>query len=287
MFFESGSTKSIDVRMMYLSRRSIEEVVDEIFGHGNTIKISRFTQKLYETFPELRLEARLKTYVFLNFAVYDYYRCRRTADRAAENLKHEDEVAGISPGVLNSEQVKLGMNARLTKGFTVGLNALLDLKKTEKRELGEFDEELEDLEEAEDPDPLASGSKASQAQQARLAQKPGPARNPTPSPASKSPAPSSKRKPATGKENASTPRRTPDRPGGTPTQKASKPSAGVTPGKPASPLPVSFAKGGPKTAEDREQDKKYRRLVRETMESQILKMVDMFIVMDDSASSLE
>ena len=155
----------IDVRMMHMSRRSIEEVVDEIFGHGNTIKISRFSQKLYETFPELRLESRLKTYVFLNFAIYDYYRCRRTADREAENLKHEDDVAGISPNVLNSVQARLGMNARLAKGFMVGLDALLNLKKKEKQELGEFDEELEDLEEPEEDNQLANIFKVERGQQ--------------------------------------------------------------------------------------------------------------------------
>ncbi len=279
----------IDVRMMNMSRRSIEEVVDEIFGHGNTIKISRFTQKLYETFPELRLESRLKTYVFLNFAIYDYYRCRRTADREAENVKHEDDVAGISPNVLNSVQAKLGMNARLAKGFTVGLTAMLDLKKKEKKELGEFDEEFEDLEEPEDVEQLANIFKVLPSHQNaanKQPTKPTPKRDLKTTPASKSPTPSSKWT-TNQKENISNSKRTPDRPStSTSKPKTAKSSNPLTPGKkPENPFTTSFGQTAIKSAEDRERDKKYRRLVRETMETTILKMVDMFIVMDDNTSS--
>ena len=142
----------IDVRMLIMSRRSIEEVIDDIFGHGNSIKISRFSQKLYETFPELYKEQRQKTYIFLNFALYDYYRCRRTDNREAEKVKNEDVVAGISPSMLNKVQASQGMNTRIAKGFLVGMNAFKDLKKKQKEDIGDYGEFDEDLEDGYDPD---------------------------------------------------------------------------------------------------------------------------------------
>lgn len=43
---------------------------------------------------------------------------------------------------------------------------------------------------------------------------------------------------------------------------------------------------GPQTVEQKEESKKYRRAVQETMEEVLLKMVDMFIDMDEEASRL-
>lgn len=45
----------------------------------------------------------LKTYQFLNFAIMDYYRCRRTSDRKAEEVMNVEEVAGINPHRLHIE----------------------------------------------------------------------------------------------------------------------------------------------------------------------------------------
>jgi len=88
-------------------------VIDEIFGHGNTIKINRFKTKLFDAYPNLRWGGMIKTYVFINFALYDYYRCRRAADRDADDLKSMNEIAGIDPRRLNMEQAAEGVNRRL------------------------------------------------------------------------------------------------------------------------------------------------------------------------------
>lgn len=110
----------IDTRQLYLTQSQISYITDHIFGCGNTIKITRFLQKLYETFPELRTLNVIKTYVFLNFALYDYYKCRITGDRAADQLIPEDDVIGITQSKLLKEQAKRGINHRLLKGFQVG-----------------------------------------------------------------------------------------------------------------------------------------------------------------------
>lgn len=135
---------------MYISKPQITNVIDGIFSYGNAIKINRFSQKLYETFPELHKCERLKTYTFLNFALYDYYRCRRTIDRDAELIKDEDRVAGINTKTLNARQIFQGINQRLVKGFNVGDMAKKELKRREKEEIGEIDEDEEVIKDAED-----------------------------------------------------------------------------------------------------------------------------------------
>lgn len=123
MFYETNSDKTIDVRVLHMDKHQVEHTVDQIFGCGNTIKISRFMQKLLEELPGLRKGERIKTYSFLNFALFDYYRCRRQTDRAVSAVKNADQVAGISAKKLNREQVLQGINKRLAKGRGQGLQA--------------------------------------------------------------------------------------------------------------------------------------------------------------------
>lgn len=143
IFFESQSTKLIDIRQLYISKKQIHYVVDNVFGCGNTIKISRFNQKLYETFPELRVEEQMKTYTFLNFALFDYYRCRRTSDRRAEEVKGVDQVMGINAHRLHVEQTKAGINHRLIKGRQIGTRTRNGLRNN--REIDDSDEFLEEV----------------------------------------------------------------------------------------------------------------------------------------------
>lgn len=120
VFFEANSTKVIDVRVLHMSRYQIEHTVDQVFGPGNTVKISRFMQKLFDVYPSLRLDDKIKTYGFLAFALFDYYKCRRHVDRGPEHVKSEDQIAGITVSRLNLEQRGQGMNRRLLKGALVG-----------------------------------------------------------------------------------------------------------------------------------------------------------------------
>ncbi len=143
IFFESQSTKLIDIRTLYITKKEIHYVVDNVFGCGNTIKISRFNQKLYETFPELKLDDQMKTYTFLNFALFDYYRCRRTSDRRAEEVKGVDEVMGINAHRLHIEQTKAGINHRLIKGRDIGRQTRNGLRKN--RDIDDSEEFIEEV----------------------------------------------------------------------------------------------------------------------------------------------
>jgi hypothetical protein len=138
-FYEANSEKIIDVRVLHLSRYQIEHTVDQIFGCGNTVKISRFLQKLFEEYPSLRQDDKIKTYSFLNFALFDYYKCRRQTDRTAELVRSEDQVAGITTKKLNVEQAMQGINKRLLKGIGVGSQA----KEHLNDELGNLDNQDE------------------------------------------------------------------------------------------------------------------------------------------------
>lgn len=123
VFFEANSDKSIDTRTLHLDRHQVEHSVDQIFGCGNTIKINRFMQKLLDEFPSLRTGDRIKTYSFLNFALHDYYKCRRQTDRTVETVKNADQIAGITVKKLNQVQAVQGINRRLAKGLNVGNQA--------------------------------------------------------------------------------------------------------------------------------------------------------------------
>lgn len=80
-------------------------------------------QKLCDQFPEVRNGERLKTYNFLHFALFDYYKCRRQQDRTAETVKNADQIAGITFKKLNQEQAVQGINKRLLKGVGLGEQA--------------------------------------------------------------------------------------------------------------------------------------------------------------------
>lgn len=122
VFYETNSDKTIDVRVLHMNKHQVEHTVDQIFGCGNTIKINRFMQKLFDELPGLRTGERIKTYSFLNFALYDYYRCRRQTDRTVGSVKNADQIAGISTKKLNREQAVQGINKRLARGFGIGDN---------------------------------------------------------------------------------------------------------------------------------------------------------------------
>lgn len=77
-------------------------------------------QKLFDEYPSLRLDDKIKTYSFLGFALFDYYKCRRQTDRAVEMVRNEDQIAGITVKKLNVEQALQGINKRLRKGLGFG-----------------------------------------------------------------------------------------------------------------------------------------------------------------------
>lgn len=80
-------------------------------------------QKLFDEYPSLRQDDKIKTYSFLNFALFDYYKCRRSTDRTVEQVRSEDQVAGITVKRLNVEQAMQGINKRLLKGLGFGSTA--------------------------------------------------------------------------------------------------------------------------------------------------------------------
>lgn len=264
-FFEKDTARSIDTRQFYVTKREIENMVDEIFGCGNSVKINRFSQKLYETYPSLRAEERMKTYYFLNFGLFDYYKCRRTADRAMDNLKPEDTVAGITKRKLNLEQEKAGINHRLAKGFTVGS---ANKEENRMRQLEEMDQNEEPL----DPnDPNDIRNMFAETKKAQLKQE-----------QIKAAEAAKRRKRELEEEKA----RIPKKPNfGGPVDKIisigdkeNKPSESGTP-KPTQVAPK-------RSSDEKALDKKYRQAVRESMEKVIMKLVEHFIEIEDGESKL-
>jgi len=133
-FFEHNSNKVIDVRQLYLSKDQVDHIIGIIFGMGNTIKINRFKTKLLETYPNFRTELRLKTYLFIDFSIKDYYRCRTMG--GGDGLKGVEEIAGITPTRLNQEQDRQGLNKRLRRGMDVMGNTAGKLKQIQRVEMG-------------------------------------------------------------------------------------------------------------------------------------------------------
>lgn len=235
-------------------------MVDEIFGCGNSVKINRFSQKLYETYPTLRTEERMKTYYFLNFGLYDYYKCRRTADRAMDNLKPEDAVAGITKRKLNLEQEKAGINHRLAKGFTVGST---NKEENRMRQL----EEIEQNEEPLDPnDPNDIRNMFAETKKARLKQE-----------QVKEAEAAKRRKRELEEEKAAIPKK-PNFGGPIDkiivknTDKENKP----TPEGTLKPTPAK------RNSQEKALDKQYRQLVRESMEKVVMQLVETFIELDET-----
>jgi hypothetical protein len=263
-FFQKDTSRSIDTRQLYVTKRQIENMVDEIFGCGNSVKINRFSQKLYETYPSLRVEEKMKTYLFLNFGLYDYYKCRRTADRAMENLKPEDTVAGITKKKLNQEQERGGINHRLAKGFTIGSANKDENRMRQMDELDENEEPLDPNDSNDIRNMFAETKKArTKQQQIKVLDA------------------TKKRKKELEEEKALIPKK-PNF--GGPVDKIFKQSAKenkTVEGGEEKPLMPK------RTPEEKALDKKYRQVVRESMEKVIMKLVEQFIEVDDAESRFE
>lgn len=129
----------VDPRLLYISKDQITRVSERMFGLGNNVKIHRFKQKIWNIVPDLLKEERIKTYLFLDAAVFDYYKCRVEREEKVTRFKREDEIAGISPERLNAQQ-KNTINERLVKGFKVGRD---EYDKHHNRTLGSQDVEDE------------------------------------------------------------------------------------------------------------------------------------------------
>ena len=77
LFFNRSSGKSVETREIFLSKKKLGFVLERIFGFGNSNKITRFFQKMYQLDPSLRYEKNMQVYKFLKIAVLDYYKTRR------------------------------------------------------------------------------------------------------------------------------------------------------------------------------------------------------------------
>lgn len=85
--------EAVDMRLLYLSKGQMAAVLNEVFGVGNTPRINRFYQVMYEAHPHLRHELKVKSYEFIAVCLADYYRARRDLDQQlAENILPQDEI---------------------------------------------------------------------------------------------------------------------------------------------------------------------------------------------------
>lgn len=277
IFFEKGTHKEIDVRQFYLNPSDLDHTIFEIFGYGNSTKSTRFKQKLNETFPELRLGAQIKTYVFLNFCIHDYFRCRKGQDkvRTVAELKTVDEVAGLNYKVLNQKQAEEGVNRRLIKGLRQGILEQQMFRDRRQKEIEEWDAQF-----AEEEEVNFGGEDGSQEEEnifeAQMNQdKDGFLRNGTfrgRTPLKKSP---SQVDSSAMKENLTPKSNNPmDR-----SQKKRQTNS-------SSKSPFSAIKKEAQTHQEIQLDRKFRSLVRASLEKVIQAMVGVFIDMDPQSSNL-
>jgi len=86
-FFDRATGKCRDVRNFYITKYSVNCVLERIFGYGKSIKINRFLSKMVQKIPDFQREQKLHVYRFLQFALVDYVNCRKYG----EGYKEEDE----------------------------------------------------------------------------------------------------------------------------------------------------------------------------------------------------
>lgn len=99
-FFDKERSKFHEARNYFLSSSQLSSILERIFGFGNTTKINRFKQKLFEFDKSLDQDSNIHVYIFLKVAMIDYHRCKKYGKNYGQemnDISSEQLILDLSP----------------------------------------------------------------------------------------------------------------------------------------------------------------------------------------------